>query len=192
MTTPLDSDLMRSNLARCLGLIQGLLLLHRRSQRLFSRRSSIEVSGTGVSLNLFSDVKKPLQYLLVILDLARPSHVASPLLPSAFPNPSPVLFPPSPSPASSSSPPRAEESPELAAHSPTALAMSALNTLLCALVDRPRNVRAFERAEGLAGIVKVLKDKSVAQVVRFVRVFAEPTVARALTPLLLTLQDQSN
>jgi len=30
-------------MVRCLGLIQGLLLLHRRSQRLFARKSSLEV-----------------------------------------------------------------------------------------------------------------------------------------------------
>lgn len=38
-----DAEVVRTNLTRCLGLIQGLLLLHRRSQRLFARRATLEV-----------------------------------------------------------------------------------------------------------------------------------------------------
>ncbi|BGP37257.1 hypothetical protein JCM10449v2_001162 [Rhodotorula kratochvilovae] len=100
-----NDEPLRANLVRCLRLFQGLLLLHRPSQRLFARRSSLE------------------------------------------PFPSPVLFPPTPL-----------SSPNLA--------QAALDALLCALVDRPGNLRVFEDIGGLAAIVKVLKDKSVAQPVR--------------------------
>lgn len=48
------------------------------------------------------------------------------------------------------------------------LALAALDTLLCALVDRPKNMRAFEEVGGLKAIVGVLKDKNVGQVVRLV------------------------
>ncbi|ORY80762.1 cell division control protein 14, SIN component-domain-containing protein [Leucosporidium creatinivorum] len=144
-----DVELLRSNLVRCLGLIQGLLLLHRRSQRLFARRAALE-------------------YVLAVLDFSRPSAMSSPLLSSAPANPSPVLFPPSPTPSASSPNPSAPNRPAInpAQSSPTALSLVALDTLLCALVDRPKNMRVFEQVGGLAGIVKVLKDKSVAQVVR--------------------------
>jgi alpha-D-ribose 1-methylphosphonate 5-triphosphate diphosphatase PhnM len=47
------------------------------------------------------------------------------------------------------------------------LAISALDTLLCALVDRPKNMRAFEESGGLESIVQVLKDRNVAQQVRY-------------------------
>ncbi|KAK4705931.1 hypothetical protein P7C70_g254, partial [Phenoliferia sp. Uapishka_3] len=76
-----------------------------------------------------------------------------------------ILLPPSPAPSSASR----STSPSRPAtlHSPqTSLALMSLDTLLCALVDRPRNMRAFESVGGLAAIVKVLKDKTVAQPVR--------------------------
>ncbi|BGP29543.1 hypothetical protein JCM10296v2_001282 [Rhodotorula toruloides] len=130
------------NIARCLKLIQGLLLLHRPSQRLFARTSSLE-------------------YLLAVLDMSRPDHPNSPLLSSPKPEPSPVLFPPtpisSPNLASASAPPVLPT---------TQLALAALDTLLCALVDRPKNMRKFEEIGGLSAIVKVLKDKNVPQAVR--------------------------
>ncbi|BGO97252.1 hypothetical protein JCM10021v2_000895 [Rhodotorula toruloides] len=131
-----------TNVVRCLKLVQGLLLLHRPSQRLFARTSSLE-------------------YLLAVLDMSRPDHPNSPLLSSPKPAPSPVLFPPSPF-----------SSPNLAsANAPpvlpmTQLALAALDTLLCALVDRPKNMRKFEEIGGLPAIVKVLKDKNVPQAVR--------------------------
>jgi len=43
---PVEAEKVRENMSRCLGLIQGLLLLHRPSQRLFARKSSLEV-GRG-------------------------------------------------------------------------------------------------------------------------------------------------
>ncbi|BGP05494.1 hypothetical protein JCM10049v2_001300 [Rhodotorula toruloides] len=131
-----------TNIVRCLKLVQGLLLLHRPSQRLFARKSSLE-------------------YLLAVLDMSRPHPPNSPLLSSPKPAPSPVLFPPSPF-----------SSPNLAsATAPsvlptTQLALAALDTLLCALVDRPKNMRKFEENGGLSAIVKVLKDKNVPQAVR--------------------------
>ncbi|GAA5858056.1 hypothetical protein JCM9279_000922, partial [Rhodotorula babjevae] len=95
--------LVWTNWTRALRLVQGLLLLHRPSQRLFARKASFE-------------------YLLAILDLT----------------------------------------PQAATH----LALAALDVLLCALVDRPANVRVFEDLDGLAALVGTLKDKAVAQPVR--------------------------
>ncbi|KAL8291950.1 hypothetical protein RQP46_002208 [Phenoliferia psychrophenolica] len=145
-----DQERTRTNLARVLGLVQGLLLLHRRSQRLFARRATLE-------------------YMLTILQHSRSSSLlGSPSFPPT--TPSPVLLPPSPSPSSSSSSHSRTSSPSRSSSpllsSPNSLALTALDTLLCALVDRPRNMRAFEAVGGLGAIVKVLKDKSVAQVVR--------------------------
>ncbi|GAA5862588.1 hypothetical protein JCM8547_002116 [Rhodosporidiobolus lusitaniae] len=135
------------DLARVLRLFQGLLLLHRPSQRFFARRSSLE-------------------YLLAVLDMTRPSHPFSPSLSSPKPFPSPVIFPSSPfaSPNLSEDGKSAPASPSSTAA--TVLALAALDALLCALVDRPKNMRVFEEIGGLATIVKILKDKSVAQVVR--------------------------
>ncbi|BGP13302.1 hypothetical protein JCM10213_001510 [Rhodosporidiobolus nylandii] len=133
------------NLARALRLLQGLLLLHRPSQKLFARRSSLE-------------------YLLAVLNFTRPTAPFSPALSSPKPFPSPVIFPSSPSLASpnlnsASSPPgQSTAAPQLA--------LAALDTLLCALVDRPKNMRVFEELGGLDTLVKILKDKSLAQVVR--------------------------
>ncbi|GAA6038475.1 hypothetical protein JCM8097_004585 [Rhodosporidiobolus ruineniae] len=135
------------NLARALRLFQGLLLLHRPSQSFFARRSSLE-------------------YLLAILDMTRPSHPFSPALstPAAFP--SPVIFPSSPSFTSPNpSEPGKPASPSTVSAAPQ-LALAALDTLLCALVDRPENMRIFEEIGGLASAVKILKDKAVSQVVR--------------------------
>ncbi|GAA5973726.1 hypothetical protein JCM11641_005102 [Rhodosporidiobolus odoratus] len=145
---PTDAADSWENVARVLRLLQGLLLLHRSSQRLFSRPSSLE-------------------YLLAVLDMTRPSQPFSPSLSSPKPFPSPVIFPASPS-LSASSPmqsgPTATHQAEAAAANQ--LALAALDTLLCALVDRPKNMRVFEELGGLDQIVKVLKDKGAAQVVR--------------------------
>ncbi|KAK4056221.1 hypothetical protein OIO90_002664 [Microbotryomycetes sp. JL221] len=99
------------------------------------------------------------QYLLAVLDLSRPSHSSSPLLASA-PSSSPVLMPPPPTPLT---PRRRTKDP---ASSPAAVSVAALDCLLAVLVDSPKNVRTFEQIDGLATIVKVLKDKTVAQSVR--------------------------
>ncbi|BGP22336.1 hypothetical protein JCM10295v2_001215 [Rhodotorula toruloides] len=131
-----------TSIVRCLKLVQGLLLLHRPSQRLFARKSSLE-------------------YLLGVLDMSRPDHPRSPLLSSPKPASSPVLFPPSPS-----SSPNLASATALPALPTTRLALAALDTLLCALVDRPKNMRRFEEIGGLSAIVKVLKDKNVPQPVR--------------------------
>ncbi|GAA5902823.1 hypothetical protein JCM5296_002890 [Sporobolomyces johnsonii] len=141
-----DADQIRENLVRCLGLIQGLLLLHRRSQRLFVRRASLE-------------------YVLAVLDLVRLSHPPSPL-PSATPLASPVVFPASPAFRTSDPFAASAATENTAAVGAVHLALAALDTLLCALVDRPKNMRAFEEIGGLTSIVKVLKDRNVAQVVR--------------------------
>lgn len=106
--------------------------------------------------------------------MTRPSHLSSPLLPHSS-TPSPVLMPTSPAPPSPNKP-----QPLPHPSSPTALSLVVLDTLLCALVDRPRNMRSFEVVGGLASVVKVLKDKSVAQVVRyslssFLPPFADPS-----------------
>lgn len=50
----------------------------------------------------------------------------------------------------------------------TRLSLAVLDVLLCGLVDQPRNMRIFEDVGGLAAIVRVLKDKSVSQTVRYV------------------------
>ncbi|GAA5948983.1 hypothetical protein JCM21900_003161 [Sporobolomyces salmonicolor] len=141
-----DADQVRENLVRCLGLIQGLLLLHRRSQRLFVRRASLE-------------------YIIAVLDLVRLSHPSSPL-PSATPLASPVVFPASPSFRAGNHFATSPTTESTAAAGAVQLALAALDTLLCALVDRPKNMRAFEEIGGLSSIVKVLKDRNVAQVVR--------------------------
>ena len=109
-----------------------------------------------------------------MLELSRPSiGLKTPLpSPSASPQPSPILFPESPAFLHQSSPfasAQAERPPSPAAGQQ--LAIAALDTLLCALVDRPKNMRAFEELGGLTSIVKVLKDRHVAQPVRFVKVF---------------------
>ncbi|GAA5901968.1 uncharacterized protein JCM6883_000453 [Sporobolomyces salmoneus] len=146
-----DLDKVRDNVSRCLGLIQGLLLLHRPSQRLFARRSSLE-------------------YLVAVVELTRASthSTTTPLAsPHASPHPSPVLFPSSPAFHQQSDPLQSAQAN--AANSIEAqqrLAIAALDTLLCALVDRPKNMRAFEESGGLETIVKVLKDRNVAQPVR--------------------------
>ncbi|KAK4046406.1 hypothetical protein OIV83_006065 [Microbotryomycetes sp. JL201] len=139
-STP-DPDLLRSNLTRSLNLLQGLVLLHTPSRDLFARRSSLE-------------------YLLAVLDLSRPSHVASPLLASA-PSGSPVVMPPPPTPSSAR-----KRALSLQPSSPAAVSVATLDCLLAALVDSPKNVRAFESLDGLSTIVRVLKDKTVAQQVR--------------------------
>ncbi|GAA5865359.1 hypothetical protein JCM1840_001542 [Sporobolomyces johnsonii] len=141
-----DADQIRENLVRCLGLIQGLLLLHRRSQRLFVRRASLE-------------------YVLAVLDLVRLSHPPSPL-PSGTPLASPVVFPASPAFRTGDPFAASAATENTAAVGAVHLALAALDTLLCALVDRPKNMRAFEEIGGLTSIVKVLKDRNVAQVVR--------------------------
>ncbi|KAM0749642.1 hypothetical protein T439DRAFT_35837 [Meredithblackwellia eburnea MCA 4105] len=142
--------MMRGHLTRCLALIQGFLLLHRKSQRLFARRA-------------------PLQYIIFVLATTRASHLSSPVIPSNATVPSPVMLPPSPTPPTPSrntpTPSQKGVSPQNV-NSPAALALAALNTLLCALVDRPRNLRTFEDVGGLSAIVKVLKDKTVAQPAR--------------------------
>ncbi|GAA5928538.1 hypothetical protein JCM3775_004559 [Rhodotorula graminis] len=152
-----DSLLVWSNWTRSLRLVQGLLLLHPPSQRLFARRSSFE-------------------YLLAILDLARTAlPPASPSLASTstsnsnaapVPFPSPVLFPPTPLSSPRLSSQRAPPPPDPRALTATHLALAALDVVLCALVDRPANVRVFEDLDGLAHLVRVLKDKAVAQPVR--------------------------
>ncbi|SGZ08925.1 BQ5605_C030g10825 [Microbotryum silenes-dioicae] len=159
-----DADLLRSNLIRCLALLQGLLLMHRPSRALFVRRSA-------------------LQSLLAVLDLSRPSHVSSPLLSHPPASPSPIHFP---SPSTSHHPtiPRTPHNPpsslstsppnRTTPHSngpnptndPSQLSLAALEALLCALVDRPENMRTFEQVGGLATIVRLLKDKTVGQSVR--------------------------
>lgn len=112
------------------------------------------------------------QYLVAVLELSRPSiALKTPLpSPSASPQPSPVLLPDSPAFLHQSSPfasAQAERPPSPAVEQQ--LAIAALDTLLCALVDRPKNMRAFEELGGLTSIVKVLKDRHVAQPVRFVK-----------------------
>ncbi|GAA6000725.1 hypothetical protein JCM10207_004626 [Rhodosporidiobolus poonsookiae] len=136
------------NMVRCLRLFQGLLLLHRPSQRLFSRKSSFE-------------------YLLAVLDLARPAHPFSPSLSSPKPFPSPVIFPTSPALASTNLSENGKASSKPAdSTAAEQLALAALDALLSAVVDRPKNMRIFEDIGGLATLIKVLKDKSVAQGVR--------------------------
>ncbi|GAA5955434.1 hypothetical protein JCM3765_006776 [Sporobolomyces pararoseus] len=147
-----DAEKVKENMLRCLGLIQGLLLLHRQSQRLFARKSSLE-------------------YLISVVELTRASTslgatTTTPLAsPHPSPLPSPVLFPTSPA-----FPQQAESfqqpQPETNSFDSQRLAIAALDTLLCALVDRPKNMRAFEESGGLESIVKVLKDRNVAQPVR--------------------------
>ena len=46
------------------------------------------------------------------------------------------------------------------------LALSALDTILAALADRPRNIRAFEEIGGLAEVVKLLRAKHASKAVR--------------------------
>lgn len=152
------------NILRCLRLIQGLLLLHRPSQRLFGRRSSLEVCFPAQQSAEIFVLTLVSQYLLAVLDMTRPSHPFSPHLSSPAPFPSPVLFPPSPY----SSPNLASRSSAASAHpaTTTPLALAVLDTLLCTLVDRPKNMRVFEELDGLAAVVKVLKDKSAEHVVR--------------------------
>ncbi|GAA5924981.1 uncharacterized protein JCM15063_005783 [Sporobolomyces koalae] len=145
-----DADAVRENMLRCLALIQGLLLLHRRSQRLFARKSSLE-------------------YLVAILESTRATVPATALrTPNASPLPSPVLSPTSPAFPPHSSDPLTPNRSSLGARSAVAeqLAIATLDTLLCALVDRPKNARAFEEVGGLVSIVGVLKDRNVAQAVR--------------------------
>ncbi|GAA6020383.1 hypothetical protein JCM8202_000045 [Rhodotorula sphaerocarpa] len=138
-------EAVEPDVVRSLRVLQGLLLMHRPSQRLFERKSAFEI-------------------LLALLDLSRPNEPTTPLLATPRPQPSPVMFPSTPA-----------ASPSLGASSganlpkedvQTQLAIAVLDTLLCGLVDRPRNTRAFEATNGLAAIVRVLKDKSVAQNVR--------------------------
>jgi len=84
--------------------------------------------------------------------------------PNPSPHPSPVLFPTSPMFQQQT---EAFESNQAISAGSQKLAISALDTLLCALVDRPKNMRAFEESGGLESIVKVLKDRNVAQQVRY-------------------------
>lgn len=48
------------------------------------------------------------------------------------------------------------------------LSLSALDTILAALADRPRNIRAFEDIGGLAEVVKLLRAKHASKAVRCV------------------------
>ncbi|TKA51587.1 hypothetical protein B0A53_05268 [Rhodotorula sp. CCFEE 5036] len=122
-----------------------VLLLHRPSQHFFARKATHEI-------------------LLALLELARPNNPNTPLLGTPKPQPSPVLFPPTPA-ASPSLPSEAYSAPAQA-ELPTQLALAVLDTLLCGLVDHPKNMRTFESVGGLGAIVRVLKDKSVSQAVR--------------------------
>ncbi|POY70841.1 hypothetical protein BMF94_6254 [Rhodotorula taiwanensis] len=135
-----------ADLVKCLRLLQGLLLLHRPSQRFFQRRANLE-------------------NLLMLLDLARPAHPHTPLLATPKPHPSPVLFPSTPT-ASPRLDSASSASPLASAEIATQVSLAALDALLCGLVDRPKNMRAFEAVGGLGAIVRVLKDKGVAQSVR--------------------------
>ncbi|GAA5885048.1 hypothetical protein JCM3774_003458 [Rhodotorula dairenensis] len=134
-----------ADMLRCLRLLQGLLLLHRPSQRFFARKSTHE-------------------NLLAVLDLARPNDPDTPLLGTPRPQPSPVLFPPTP--ASSPSLQSESYAETVQVELCTRLSLAVLDVLLCGLVDRPENMRTFENVGGLAAIVKVLKDKTVSQNVR--------------------------
>lgn len=107
-----------------------------------------------------------MQILLALLELTRPNNPNTPLLGTPKPQPSPILFPPTP--AASPSLPRESDSAHAHAEQPTQLALVVLDTLLCGLVDQPKNMRTFESAGGLGAIVRVLKDKSVSQAVRCV------------------------
>lgn len=103
-----------------------------------------------------------LQYLLALLDLYRPSHLHSPLLAPLSPHTTPIQLPPrTPTTAGSPSIPAARGSAFT-----EKILLSTLDVVLCALVDRPRNVRMFEAAGGLGAVVRVLKDKSVPHKVR--------------------------
>lgn len=51
------------------------------------------------------------------------------------------------------------------------IALSVLDTLLCLLVDAPMAIRSFELAEGLEGVVKVLKRAESSRDIRYVRCF---------------------
>lgn len=46
--------------------------------------------------------------------------------------------------------------------------LATLDVVLCALVDRPANVRVFEAVGGLGVVVAVLKDRACAEAVRLV------------------------
>lgn len=46
------------------------------------------------------------------------------------------------------------------------LALNAIDTLLCVLVDSPLALRAFEEADGVAVVVKTLKRTGVARDIR--------------------------
>ncbi|GAA5979299.1 hypothetical protein JCM10908_002871 [Rhodotorula pacifica] len=162
------SDSFPTDAIRCLRLLQGLLLLHRPSQRFFARRSTHEI-------------------MLAILDLARPNNPGTPLLATPKPHPSPVLFPPTPaaSPSLSGNPSEVDANTALC----TQLSLAVLDVLLCGLVDRPKNMRVFEDVGGLAAIVRVLKDKTVAQSVRikvlevlFFYLMPETTTTSQATP----------
>ncbi|GAA5871070.1 hypothetical protein JCM16303_001680 [Sporobolomyces ruberrimus] len=146
-----DADKVRENMSRCLTLVQGLLLLHRPSQRLFARKSSLE-------------------YLVAVVELSRTSGKMMPATPQASPHasplPSPLLFPTSPAFHHQPDPLQPPKPDAISSNDAHQLAIAALDTLLCALVDRPKNMRAFEESGGLESIVKVLKDRNVAQPVR--------------------------
>lgn len=103
----------------------------------------------------------------MLLDLARPAHPHTPLLATPKPHPSPVLFPSTPT-ASPRLDSASSASPLASAEIATQVSLAALDALLCGLVDRPKNMRAFEAVGGLGAIVRVLKDKGVAQSVRCV------------------------
>lgn len=49
----------------------------------------------------------------------------------------------------------------------TTVSLGVLDVLLCALVDRSRNIRTFEEVGGLKEVVTILKDKNVVKSVRY-------------------------
>ncbi|KWU41446.1 hypothetical protein RHOSPDRAFT_36981 [Rhodotorula sp. JG-1b] len=131
-------ETLGSDVLRALRLLQGVLLLHRPSQHFFARKSTHE---------------KEVQILLALLELTRPNNPNTPLLGTPKPQPSPILFPPTP--AASPSLPRESDSAHAHAEQPTQLALVVLDTLLCGLVDQPKNMRTFESAGGLGAIREV-------------------------------------
>jgi hypothetical protein len=48
------------------------------------------------------------------------------------------------------------------------LPMLALETILCGLADRPKNIRAFEKADGVKEVVRLLRSKLVSKPLRWV------------------------
>lgn len=127
-------------LTKALSLIQGIALSHDSSKSYLSRKYSLEVSSFPRIRSSYADVK---QVLLELLLVSRHLTISNE--------------------SDRSSSARNHKQP-----TDLPLTSSVLDTLLCILVDAPSALRAFESANGVQAVVRILKRAGTPREVRYV------------------------